>query len=76
MYTFWFVFSIIWIPIDLWNETVIPESRVYQSIGPYMFLNAPFILTLLFVVGVIMFPLIITRARRTVWLEPHLYSVD
>ena len=27
-YIFWFLFSIVWIPFNLWNEGIIPESRV------------------------------------------------
>lgn len=73
-YVFWFIFSIIWIPFNLWNETIIPESRVRGSIGSHMFFNLSYVLNMLMVVSVIMVPLIITRLRRTNYLEPNLYT--
>ena len=76
IYIGWFAFSFIWIPFDLWNEGSIPTSRVYNSVGSYMLLTAPFDLNIVIVCAVTMLPLVLTRMRRVYWLEPHLYCVE
>lgn len=71
-----YLFSIFWIPFDLWKENGIPDSRVYKSVGSYMFWTASFDLSILLACAVIMLPLVLTWLRRTYWLEPDLYCVE
>ena len=76
LYFFFFCFGWVWIPFDLWDEDGMPDSRVQGAVGPSMFYNLNFLLNMLLVVVIIMLPLVITRFRRTFWLEPHLYCVE
>lgn len=76
VYLGFFLFSIFWIPFDLWNESAIPDSRVYKSVGSYMLWTAQFDLSIVLVCAVIMLPLVLTWLRRTYWLEPDLYCVE
>lgn len=75
MYVFWFVFSIIWIPFNLWDEQSIAASPVHASIGAYMIKRGPFVLNTVLVCAVVMIPLVLARHRRY-WIEPHLYCVE
>jgi len=76
VYTFCFLFSIAWIPFNLWDEGSMPESRVQGAMYSYMFANGPYVLSMLLIITVICMPLVLTRFRRTYWLEPHLYCVE
>ena len=76
IYLFWFLFSIIWTPFNLWKEESNPDSRVRGAIGLYMFYKVAFDLNMLFICALIMMPLILIRFRRTFWLEPELYCVE
>jgi hypothetical protein len=68
------VFSVFWIPFDLWREQGMASSSVRQTIFP-IFLSSPvYLLNVLLSISVIMLPYYVIGRWRTVVLESKLYS--
>ena len=69
-----FIFSVFWIPFNLWREESLRGSSVTGAIFGLMLASPVYLLNIALTVGVAMLPFLFTRRVRTVILEPHLYS--
>jgi len=69
------IFSLFWIPFDLWREQSMPKSKVTGAIYRHMIGSLIFDLNVLLFVAVCMIPYMFIVRWRMVVLEPHLYAV-